>query len=927
MARPGKEQLFFLASAAVSGLLGALLFTDAAKVRPVPRGTKPDAPLLERKEVARAPRGPLSDAAWARERREAFKEPRDWLPLPAADLERPPLREPSYVPPPPRPSAGIDRLGLYRTQSRVTPHAFPDESAPSAAEPEETGPANAAAANAPKGTPGPAAGGAKPAAAPTPGSERPAANSAASTTDEEELKKRFDWIEIAADPKPWYGVIENADKFGLLERPDEPVKFNRRDPKTNRMIGSGLLARDRVKPNGIHLANTAANRTELLLRQHQESQWTASQVPALLDVIEQVMALGAEDLVAWRRAADHLRKYVALDPRHPRTYELLADALASLLDFEGELRTLAQAETAGVESPGLVVRRARWLARIGARAGALRHLAEGVARFPSDRGVHLAYGRELLAAGSAEEVALAVEQFQQAEQGSQTREQRMEVYADRGAARLDHGEAEAALDEAKRILNVDKGSALGFRLEGAAEFALGRFTDAEADFRRLQEAATSPEWKGEAALSLGLARTRLGDFDQARADLRSVTALQPLLGAKAAAGEAELLAVTDHLDAAVARCRDAVARAPDDAYLRYFLGRMLRRANAWEEAQAELRRALDLGATFPDLFNELGYLALLEGRAADARRYFDESLAREERDEARLMLAHAHLLAGELGPARTAFEALNARKPGAEALLGLAFCSYKRGESQAAQQVWQQVKEELPSAHADDKAYAAKWLALVLDLESKQVWEDTIEWRDVGNGWELDQRYGLEPKAPGGSFRLAGVQRQGTTVEQWSYLKRDVELAQFFEYEVDVVFGAEHQGRVGFGLAHFTGGATGQAPQVRASLLLALEPDGKVVLQHREHTDDAEWKPIGEAPLAVKAGETVTLALRRKERGSPLFQFFANGSAVGEPIEMAVWRGKGRQQVSALFFAAAPGGKKCDAELQRARRVEFLAAQ
>src|SRR6185436_14599000 len=133
--------------------------------------------------------------------------------------------------------------------------------------------------------------------------------------------------------------------------------------------------------------------------------------------------------------------------------------------------------------------------------------------------------------------------------------------------------------------------------------------------------------------------------------------------ARSAAAEADLLAVTDHLDQAMAKCRDALARAPDDAYLRYFVGRMLRRTGDLEGASAELRRALDLGAAFPDLFTELGYLALLEGRAADARRYLEESLAREERDETKLLLAHAHLLADDYGPARTLFEALNAKKP------------------------------------------------------------------------------------------------------------------------------------------------------------------------------------------------------------------------------------------------------------------------
>jgi Flp pilus assembly protein TadD len=926
MARPGKEQVFFFATLGLTGLLAALLLTDSWKARGAPRGKAPDPKLLVRTDVAGAPRGALKDAAWPRGGREAFREPRDWLPLPPADLERPPLREPAYVPPPPLLHAGLDRLGLYRTASKITPHQFPEEKTQDAGDEGDDGaPVNAATANAPKkGAAGdPKAGGAS--ATNGAGSPPSSAPSAAPSLDDADLRRRFDWLEVAADPKPWYGFIVNQDKFTLATRPEEKVLFQRLDPKTSRLMGQGAIERTRLKQEGIHFAETAANKTELLLRQNPESQWTATRLPALLDVIEQILPLGHDDPVAWRRAAEQLGKYVALDPHQPRTYELLADARGLLLDFEAELLALKQAETAGVESPGLVVRRARWLARMGARAGALARLADGVHRFPNERSLRLAYGRALLAERSPEDDARALEQFSQAEQGSTTGDERMEVIAEVGAALLEQGEAERALQEGQRILKIDKGSPLGLRLQAAAEFALGRFLEAEGDWQKLRDAADGPAHEAEASLCLGIGRTRLGDFDSARAELRHAPQLDPRLGAAAAAAEAELLETTDHLDAALSKCRDAVARAPDDAHLHYFLGRLLRRSGDLDAARTELRRSLDLGANFPDLFTELGFVALLQGNAGDARRYFEESLAREDRAETKLLLAHAFLLADDLRSAREVFEQLNSAHPSSEAMLGLAYVDYKRGESPAAQQLWLQVQNELPNADPDDKTYAAKWLGAVLDLESKQVWEDSIQWHEVGNGWEPDNRYGLTEKIQPGAYHLGGTQRPGATIENWNYLRRDVELVQFCEYSVDVSFGAEQQGRVGFGLAHFFGGAaTQQAPQIRASLMLAVEPDGTLLVQHREHVDDADWTKEGK--VDVKPGESLHLTLRRKERGSATFQFLCNGALVGEPIEMNAWRGKTKQQVSALFFASAAGGKKVDATLERARRVEFLVA-
>lgn len=907
MARPGKEKVFFLASLGLTGLLGTLLLTEELRLPTVPAGKAPPSDALAFADVGRAPRGALRGTSWASDGREAFREPRDWLPMPPVDLERPPLREPSYVPPPLSPAAALSRFGLYRQPPQLTPHNFAADAAPSV-----DGADDAASGATASGAAAPAASSAPAPAAAPPGSV------------DEELQKRFDWLELATDPRPWYVVIKNEDKFRLLERPTEKIEFTRIDPRTNRVMIGGTLERERLKPDGIHFAATPFNRAELALRAIPEAQWGAATLPRLLDAAALALSLGSEDPACWQSAVARLEKWLAIDPRASRTYELLADTRAALLDFEGELLVLQRARTAGLESAGLAVRHARWLQRAGARSGALARLADAVQRFPVEREARLAYGRALLEEGSPESVALAITQFGQAEQGSTSAEQRMEVIAEGGAALLERGDAARALEEAKRILKIDAQAPLGFRLEGAADFALGNFSDAEGDYERLLAAARTPRAEAEALLGLGIVRTRLRQFDQARADLRRVGQVDPLLAAAATAAEAELLATTGNLDDGLGRARDAVARAPDDAYLRYFLGRLLRKVGDVAAARTELRRSLELGAGFPDLFDELGYLALLQGAGADARRYFEESLAREERDESRLRLAHAHLVAGDLGRARTLFDALQAKRATSEALLGMAYCAYRSGESAVAQQLWVQVKEELKGAPEEDVAYATRWLAAVLDLESKQGWEDSLQWSEVGNGWSDQMRFGPELKStPPGNVRISGVQKPGNDIANWSYLARDVELSLFHELEVECQFAPSHQGRMGMGLVHYMAGASGQAPRLRAALTIALDVDGSVLLQRCEHVGNEAFEKIG--THAVKAGETVRLTLRRAERGNEKFQFFLNGAPLSAVVEMAPWKGRTRQQISALFFGAAAGGKTCDVRLERVRRIEFLA--
>ncbi|MSR47477.1 MAG: tetratricopeptide repeat protein [Planctomycetes bacterium] len=926
MARPGKEQTFFFASIGLTGLLATLLLTEEFKTLPIPAGKAFNRDLLDARGVPTAPRGALHDRSFARDGREAFREPRDWLPLPAVNLERPPLRDPAYVPPPTLPAASLSRLGIYRQATNVTAHEFAGEGANAAgdgaAEEEARAPASAAAASAAPGANSSAANGA------ASGSRSPSASGAGQggaplLSRDEEFQKKYDWLDLALDAKPWYVVIKNADKFGLLDGTATEIEFTRINPVTGRVMIGGKLPFERLKPGGIHFAETPFNRAELKLREVRESQWGPTTLPHLLDAAAAAIALGIGDPACYRSAIARLEKWLTIDLKQARTYELLADAKAALLDFEGELLMLRRAEAAGVEGAGLAVRHARWLARVGARAGALARLAATVQRFPTDRDAHLAYGRALLDEGSPASVDLAVQRFAQAEQASNSMEQRIEVIAETVSALLERGDAARALDESKRILKIDPQSVVGLRLQGATEFALGLLTEAEADFGRMAGAARNVGEEGEALLSLGVVRTRIGTFDLARDDLARAPQRDPLLAGAAAVAEAELLAVTGHLDQAVTRARDAFARAPDDAFVGYFLGRLLRQSGDLEGARAELRRALDLGAGFPDLFNELGFVALSQGVADDARRYFIESLAREERDETRLLLAHAHLLAGDLARARSLFEQLQSKKTTSESLLGQAFCAYRSGDSATAQQGWLQVRDELKGAPTEDVAYATKWLAAVQDLESKQVWDDALQWSEVGNGWDATTSFGPELKStPPGNVRISGTQKAPADVGNWTILKREVELSLYHEFEVECSFAPEHKGRMGMGLVHYQPGAAGQPPRVRAALTIALDVDGTVWLQRCEHPGDEEFKKIG--THTVKPGDTARITLRRSERGNEKFQFLLDGAPITEVVEMAPWKGRTRQGVAALFFGSAPAGKTCDLKLERARRIEFL---
>jgi hypothetical protein len=106
--------------------------------------------------------------------------------------------------------------------------------------------------------------------------------------------------------------------------------------------------------------------------------------------------------------------------------------------------------------------------------------------------------------------------------------------------------------------------------------------------------------------------------------------------------------------------------------------------------------------------------------------------------------------------------------------------------------------------------------------------------------------------------------------------------------------------------------------------MVAVDPDGTLRVLHRENLDDPEgtWKSAGEAE--VEPGAAFPVVVTRAAGEGASFELSVNGTRVGDPVEVKPWRGGKRQQVSAVFFVAAEPGKKVEAELNRARIVEFV---
>ena len=887
MGQVRKEQVFFLVTFVIVAYLAYSRVSDPYTAMRPSSGRKAEAADDAGTRVE-GPRGELVTDDWLARAR-AFDEPKEWVPLPPVDLPLPPQRDPARVRFAVEPAVDLVRRGRYRADQQVRPHTFEDAAFTASLTSED--------------------------AAADLGDDSTETDDAGAFGGDSEFRRRYDWIELRGTSKPRYGFLIDDDKYTLPERVEDPIVFQEVNPETGKPGLKLELPRDRLKEDGVHLADSDENRVELLLRRTPREDRNSATTPRVLDDIESALGIPAADQYAQRRAAEEIEHCLSLDPKSLRGYEMLADVQADLLDFEQERAALERAVAEGLAGPGLVRREARWFERYGAKEHALALLERGALDFPADVDLGVAYGRALLDSGRTADALAQLERVEQAtrEPAAKRRAGRALVEALLGLDRLAEAEREAS-----QLVAGDSRDPRAQRLLAAAQFAQGDAGAAlESIQRALQWEADDEAFRAEATLALAAVSIVLGRFEEARSLLMEVPRRDPLRAAEAERSLVDLYEETGNDELALAAAHRALELEPEDAFAHYQLGRQLRRADDTSAARDSLREALGRGAVFPDLFAELGFTSLQSGDTESATRYFEESLAREPRDEVRILLARTHMVRGDLLLAR---RALDQASTSSAQLLALAWCDYRQGDSAQAQQIFQGVLNELQNAPEEDLEYARTSLAAILDVESKQRWIDPIRWRGIGNGWQLDSRFGVEEHTVPGRLSFSGAQRVGAGLDDWTMLHRGVESTTLHEFEVVLEVGPSQQGRAGMGLVKL-GSGLGREPKPREALMLAVE-GGSLYQQRRQNLDDpeAEWRKIADVP----SGQPLRLTLRRTAPGEADFDLLLDGVRIGDPVRMDRWRGRQRQELLAVFFVAADSGKRVDAALTYAHLVKFL---
>jgi tetratricopeptide (TPR) repeat protein len=186
-----------------------------------------------------------------------------------------------------------------------------------------------------------------------------------------------------------------------------------------------------------------------------------------------------------------------------------------------------------------------------------------------------------------------------------------------GAAMLERGAAQEALDHLRKAVEIDPRNPLAQNNLGRALAATGDAAGAERAYR--QAMALDPNL-AEAYRNLADVKMRAGQTAEATA------LLQKANGMKAdTATRAELAAVQGDVDTALTEYAAAVREAPDNAEIHNGYAAMLARKGRDNEAMAEYLEALRINPAHYDANMNLGALFSRMGRDADATQHFQKA--------------------------------------------------------------------------------------------------------------------------------------------------------------------------------------------------------------------------------------------------------------------------------------------------------------
>ncbi|MDG2148206.1 MAG: tetratricopeptide repeat protein [Planctomycetota bacterium] len=900
--RDAREKIVFVVALLVVAMLAYAKLSDRYVRTRAPTPGSIDAADLA--SPARVRLGGLENLPTGDRERGAFAPPRELLPMDRLNLPRPPrpglsVRRPEVVPAPLAVAAGAARMSADSLGSLNLLA-------------EEEGTAASAGGYGFSGT-------ALSEVEETAGTSAGRALGATGDADGEEgvdPEKLYDWVERVSATRRHYGRLLNDDPHGLGLRTGEALLFQDVSLRTGSTVGVAYPI-DRVDVAAFGLARTFEN------KYFAESRALSSGVGAVrprMDLAIEMLEKADVESRALEFAEREARLAVAAGKKNPSAARLLARVCATRHDLEGELAVYREATQADHASAALFCDYGRFVLRQGLTERAAELLEEARRLRPVSAEVRTLAGLLLLEEGRAEE---ALASFRAADQvpyqSPFEEEQQTRLVLLSGRAELLSGDADAALRAAERILLNEPTDTEALRLAGAARVALGNLSEAAALYG---EALAAQPTEGGLLTDAGIVAWISGDGPGAVLLLEQAIDRDPLRAARPMIALGFLYEDAADPERARELYVDALGLSPGHPDALYRLGRNQRLQGDAEEADATLRRALQLAGPDVLLLGELGCAALDRDESTLATRYFREALRVFEGDSEMLwMLGLAQLEEGDLVSAVQTLE--QATLEGAEgAHAGLGVAKHRRGDAEAALVHFDEVERAFAGRANEPVAlYAANQAAAVRDNLSKRQWVDRFGRSSLQRGWTEQQwdgspRVFLDDEAVCIEGRM-----ERSREDELPGIARAVDGRGFVSVQANLKSVPGGDSRFGLALTYRqVKGQRGRLPKAR--LEIWADEQGQVRLTVLDNFETLLLDGVPVEGVVISPGDSAELGIERVDAVAGTFRFLVDGRVVGDEIRVKSLRGF-KNLLDLEIFGEAPPGRQVDVRVGEVRIVRL----
>jgi tetratricopeptide (TPR) repeat protein len=670
-----------------------------------------------------------------------------------------------------------------------------------------------------------------------------------------EVKKAF------ADARGATGISES-------ERNDRLKKFRIVFAEVRGDRRSKAAVYDGDKIADIQLADNAVNRYH---ERRLVSESEGKGIDAYVDAMKPLWAERRYELVAAELARLRARGLTSVD-----AYRMAADAYDALFDYNAALTVCREAAAKHQDSASILARLGAALARLGLKADAEEAFQKALALDSADFAANLGYGELLLRDRRAQ---AAAPRLREAVNSSKADPRLIE------AARLSAAEAALAIDDFRNaqaqtdlVLDRFKGGedpaglaperrrlhARALALSAMTALAQGRVGEARTI---AWEGVKAHAGDGLLAYVLGTVALVEGKLSDAKLQMDSVPALDPMRTARALAAAAQIFELTGDDSKAAENAQVAATSAdPSDLRLRASYARALLNIGEYDRATEQYLLALDDRPDDVDVLVGLGDAAYRGGRLPDATRFYDRAAALEAGFPdllarrivtlvRRPKLADAEKLVAESGGSAAKSAMLQA---------AVAYFHYAKGNHDEALGMLQRLGDSAPPEVSPLSRYGKDVFAAVRDHKSRELWTDQFgrTGAQIGREWKLVRGAGPNVALAEQAVRFEG--KHSGVSDRPTVLYQERQGDRVYSYSVDLALEAPLPGVyvcvgvVGFskvtvkdkwpGFQERDGGFA-----AFGGLQIAVGPDGRMVKRLLEKSKMGEWEEIPGTPENPKS--------------------------------------------------------------------------